>query len=292
MKMDNRVRRLRPNNFALIIGAMKCGTTSLFRLLAQHPEIARAREKEPEFFSDEATLTRGMDWYLDLWDWDPAFHKIALEASTGYSKAPFLPGVAKRISEVENAKFRFIYIIRNPVDRIVSHVRHGLYEGWSGSLDEGIEDHVIDVTRYAAQIDQYLLHFPRASLFLLTLEEFREDPEPALRKICRFLGVAEDFQFDDLHALHNSGARYVAPPAFWAGLQLESIVCRVVPLRARHALRRTVTDMFGTKARLGRYEVTEEEKAYVLKRLAPDLERLRSVYGIDVDRLWRNPDYT
>ncbi|MCZ6773757.1 MAG: hypothetical protein O7G83_17495 [Proteobacteria bacterium] len=50
--------------------------------------------------------------------------------------------------------------------------------------------------------------------------------------------------------------------------------------------------MFGTKERLGRYEVTEEEKAYVLKRLALDFERLRSVYGIDVDRLWRNSDYT
>ena len=73
---------------------------------------------------------------------------------------------------------------------------------------------------------------------------------------------------------------------------LESIICKVVPGQARQTFRRTLTDMFGTKARLGRYEVTEEEKAYVLKRLALDFERLRSVYGIDVDRLWRNSDYT
>ncbi|MCZ6773756.1 MAG: sulfotransferase [Proteobacteria bacterium] len=147
--MDNREQRSRPRNLALIIGAMKCGTTSLFRILAQHPEIAPSREKEPEFFSDEAIFACGMDWYLDLWEWDPARHKIALEASTGYSKTPFRPGVAKRISEVENAKFRFIYMMRNPVDRIVSHTRHGLYEDWSESLDEGITEYMIDVTRYA-----------------------------------------------------------------------------------------------------------------------------------------------
>ncbi len=39
------------NNFALIIGAMKCGTTSLFSYLAQHPEISACQPKEPDFFS-------------------------------------------------------------------------------------------------------------------------------------------------------------------------------------------------------------------------------------------------
>ncbi len=195
---------------------------------------------------------------------------------------------------MENAKFRFIYMMRNPVDRIVSHTRHGLYEDWSESLDEGITEYMIDVTRYAAQIEQYLFHFPRESLLLLTLEEFREDPEPALQKICRFLGVAEDFQFDNSDVPYNSGTAY-DPPSIWTGLQrvaaLESIICKVVSRQARHALRQTLTDMLGTTTRLGRYELTEEEKTYVRKRLAPDLERLRSVYGIDVDRLWQNPDF-
>ena len=50
-------------NFALIIGAMKCGTTSLFYYLSQHPEICSCREKEPEFFTNDAKWYQGFNWY-------------------------------------------------------------------------------------------------------------------------------------------------------------------------------------------------------------------------------------
>ena len=54
----------RPSNFALIIGAMKSGTTSLFHLLAQHPEIAAASVKEPNYFSSDDVYSKGWDWYV------------------------------------------------------------------------------------------------------------------------------------------------------------------------------------------------------------------------------------
>ncbi len=76
-----------PTRFGLIIGAMKSGTTSLFELLAQHPQISASAEKEPSFFnrdSDDDEWRR----YTDLWRWDPSRHLIALEASTSYSKSP------------------------------------------------------------------------------------------------------------------------------------------------------------------------------------------------------------
>lgn len=41
------------NNFAVIIGCMKCGTTSLFYYLSQHPQIAACNPKEPNFFADD-----------------------------------------------------------------------------------------------------------------------------------------------------------------------------------------------------------------------------------------------
>ena len=40
-------------NFALIIGAMRCGTTSLFSYLSQHPEVAPSTPKEPDFFAND-----------------------------------------------------------------------------------------------------------------------------------------------------------------------------------------------------------------------------------------------
>lgn len=116
------------NNFALIIGAMKCGTTSLFYYLSEHPQVSAAEDKEPHFFSDDCTFTKGITWYQSLWEWKPE-HRIALEASTTYAMQPKYPNAAQRIAQLENAQFRFIYIMRHPFARIESHVRHLLAEG-------------------------------------------------------------------------------------------------------------------------------------------------------------------
>ena len=63
--------------FAIIIGAMKSGTTSLFHYLSQHPRIAACHEKEPDFFSNPENFAKGLDWYRNLWDWVAELHDIA-----------------------------------------------------------------------------------------------------------------------------------------------------------------------------------------------------------------------
>ena len=47
----------------IIIGAMKCGTSSLHEQLALRPGIFMSRPKEPNFFSDGSNFERGLDWY-------------------------------------------------------------------------------------------------------------------------------------------------------------------------------------------------------------------------------------
>ena len=85
------------DNFALIIGAAKSGTTSLFYYLAEHPEISSCSIKEPNFFTDDEKLSKGWGWYQNLWTWDSEIHKIAMEASTSYTKIPYFPNAAERI---------------------------------------------------------------------------------------------------------------------------------------------------------------------------------------------------
>lgn len=99
--------------FALIVGAMKSGTSNLFSVLSQHPQIAGCNLKEPNFFSDEREFSKGFSYYQDLWDWDPAVHSVALEASTTYTKYPRCEA-AERIVEA-GKDFRLIYIMRNPL---------------------------------------------------------------------------------------------------------------------------------------------------------------------------------
>ena len=73
-------------NFAIIIGAMKAGTTTLFDHLAAHPAIAPASPKEPGFFAFEEKFDAGLASYEALFDFDAESHKWALEASTDYTK--------------------------------------------------------------------------------------------------------------------------------------------------------------------------------------------------------------
>ena len=44
----------------------KCGTTSLFHMLSQHPELSPCNTKEPHFFSIK--YTNGLDWYNNLFE--------------------------------------------------------------------------------------------------------------------------------------------------------------------------------------------------------------------------------
>lgn len=284
------MNRYRPKSFALIIGAMKSGTTTLFELLGQHPEIAACKRKEPSYFNREDAPDVGWEEYQGLWNWDPDRHKIALEGSTSYAKAGWDTGVPERIRRASaKARFRFIYMMRDPIPRMESQVRHGLHAGWGKSLDEGVEKYVVDFTRYAMQVDQYMEHFPRESMLLLTLEELASDPDEVLRRTCTFLGVSPDRAFVGQHEPRNKGTFYQAPSAMtWlANRDLARSVLDLLP----SALRRRLRDAVGRFGRgrhdaLPRWQFTDGEKAEILQRLSSDLRRLRDVYDIDVARHW------
>jgi hypothetical protein len=284
-----------PDSFALIIGAMKSGTTTLFEQLAQHPQIAPARVKEPHYFSEPDVFARGWDWYRGLWSWDPARHRVALEASTSYTTMPARPGVPARIAAVRGARFRFIYILRNPLTQIESNMRHQLFVEGERPLDQGVPPWMIETVSYAMQIDQYLAIFPRDSLLLLTLEEFEREPAAVLRRVCGFLGVDDAFRFQDPAQRFNAGSTFEMAP-LWARIvkmpALRSLAGVLLSRRMRHFLREKVARLPGRQANLGRYQLTAQEQASVLRQLAPDLARLESEYGVPVGRDWPVPTHS
>lgn len=282
----------RPTEFALIVGAMKSGTTSLFELLCQHPEIAGCSRKEPSYFSREEAPREGWNEYLEMWDWDPGRHRIALEASTSYAKAPWVEGVPERIAATSGASFRFLYIMRDPVERMASQIRHSLFEGWGQSLDEGLADAVLDFSRYAMQIDRYTRAFPRDSILLLTLEDLRHEPDDVLRRACDFLGVSPGWTFEGQNEARNRGDFYQVPEvvAWLARRRPVQAVVETLPSPVHRGLRRAVSTLGSDRSdSLGRWKLNQEERDEVLQRLSGDLRRLRDVYGVDVERRWSLP---
>ncbi|PSO62529.1 MAG: hypothetical protein BRC39_05950 [Cyanobacteria bacterium QH_7_48_89] len=270
-----------PNNFALVIGAMKCGTTSLFYYLSEHPQIAECREKESNFFVDDNRFPKGMTWYRSLWQWNDNY-RIALEASPNYTMQPVKPNVAERIAqEKKNAEFRFIYIMRNPLARIESHISQDLGHG---SLNEPkiLERHLA-FSKYAMQLDAFAETFGRDQLCLVLLEDLQRKPEAVLSRVCQFLEVEPNYKFQRLDVIRNSRETSNLYPLLhklrhrsW----MRSLLDLISP-RLRQKLRKPLS-----RKEQYNYKLSEQDRAAALKQLQPDLARLESEYGIDVKGKW------
>jgi hypothetical protein len=173
-----------------VIGAMKAGTTSVHEVLATHPDIAMTRTKEPNFFSER--FSRGKEWYQSL------FNRKARrkgDASPNYSRLHRWPStVINMRAYAPNAKL--IFILRDPIDRIVSHLHHDIHrdrltlakvEHALASIDN---DYVL-TSSYYFQLKQYLGHFSKDNILLLSFEELRDNPVSFFQKITLFLDIAQ-----------------------------------------------------------------------------------------------------
>lgn len=257
--------------FAIIIGAMKSGTTSLFHHLSSHPEVLPCRVKEPKFFSDEKKWAYGFDWYRSLWDLRDTDQRVALEATTDYAKHPAVPSPARRIAEAPG-EFRLLYILRNPLDRIESHHTHAFERGWTEQpLEDGVVEHHINVSRYAMQLDRYLEHFEREAILLLDFEDLKRDPLALMQRVCGFLEIDPEHPFLELDRAHNTLREASAPRS------------RLARLAARLGLRRLRPPRFSAPP-ARRFQLSPEQREFALGELRDDLRRLRDEHGFDVSR--------
>jgi len=183
-----------------IVGAMKCGTTAMHKVLGQHPEIAMSREKEPCHFVAPEDLA--IHWPSQLeWQDLTAYHalfettpetRIRGEASTLYGKLPLFQGVARRIFDY-NPNARILYLMRNPFDRLVSHFLQEYQRGqMSGPIEEAAEREVrlIAYGDYASQLAPYFALFPRPQIHTIVSERTWTDPQHVMDELTDWLGVS------------------------------------------------------------------------------------------------------
>lgn len=173
----------------LIVGAMKCGTSTLQAQLATQSGIFMTTPKEPNFFSDDAVYALGQGWYEALFD-AALPDDLKGEASTHYTKLPTYPDCLPRLKAVLNAP-KLIYLIRNPVERAVSHYIHEWSMGvMSGNIETAFLEHpeLISYGCYAEQIEPYVEAFGTGNIFLTSLEDMMRQPQVTLDQVGQFLG--------------------------------------------------------------------------------------------------------
>lgn len=282
-------RRKRSSHFVLpnflIIGAAKSGTTSLHRQLRQHPDIflPGGRWKEPTFFSDHGPgrWSRGLDWYESLFSgWQG--ERAVGEASTSYTKAPFHDGVPARIRQFL-PDVKLIYLVRDPVDQIVSHYRQlvfhdGLRDGFEDAIrNQGV---LIETARYAYQLQAYRAYFPDTRIRVLPFDRYVQDPVGEARALCRFLGVDDRIELP-LERAHNASAERRLMVPVHSG-RVYRAVQRVLPAPL----------LQGFDAMFTRPLPAPDRSAPVLRqlreRLAPEVRELEAMTGLDLAH-WRRP---
>ncbi|HKK62988.1 MAG TPA: sulfotransferase [Bacteroidales bacterium] len=177
----------------MILGAQKCGTTTLSEILRNHPSFEACRTKEPHFFSQKRDWRKYLDEYHSLF----SLREDALyfEASTTYTFYPHRKfNIWDDLYEY-NPKLKFIYLVRNPIDRIISSYMHS-YE--KGHTDLAIEDAIInerfflDITRYYTQISPFIERFGREKVLIIDFEDLINNQNETLQKVSDFLLIDSD----------------------------------------------------------------------------------------------------
>ncbi len=179
----------------VIIGAMKCGTTSLHEYLGYHPSISMSRRKEMNFFVHHQNWSKGLGWYRAHF---PEAKQVVGEASPNYTRYPVFAGVPERMHMVvPNAKL--IFCVRDPIERMVSHYLHAYSLGRENRTVEAAfrqrdNNPYLLCSRYMYQLEQYLPFYDPAQIKLVVLEELYKNPLETLRDIFYFLGVDPSYE--------------------------------------------------------------------------------------------------
>lgn len=211
--------RLRSLPHFIIIGGMRCGSTSLYQYLAQHPNVYPAIRKEVHFF--DRHYVRGPNWYrahFPCWLWFPFIRATrGASAVTGEATAyySFHPLAAPRIAELM-PQVRVIAILRNPVARAYSHYWHEVKRGREKlSFTEAIESEADRLEgeaeklcsepnyssfhhahfsylargRYAEQLEAWMKFFPGNQILVLQSEDFFANTAAVLDRVSTHLGL-------------------------------------------------------------------------------------------------------
>lgn len=175
-------------------GAMKSGTTTLYRLLRQHPDIHLPR-KEIRFFSPD-NWHKGFDWYKSIFN-NYKGQKIIGEITPQYM---YYPEAVERIHNLLGYDIKFVFLLRNPVQRAYSdyrmHQRVGLYakpfEDFIAGAPLPKDLDFVNKGLYAHQIGRFLRYYPVEHMKFVIFEEFIKNQEQILKEIFDFLGVDRD----------------------------------------------------------------------------------------------------
>jgi len=176
-----------------VIGAMKGGTSTLWKGAFENEAVSPSQSKEVNFFLEDSPLDKLENLYK------AQFNKpdqVKIDVSPNYSRRHLFPGVANRIHQA-NPNAKILYLVRNPIDRIVSHLHHDMFRDRINkhNFDQRLfqnEDYA-KTSSYFFQIEDYLKFFKKSQILILQMERMKSDPYGFCAEFASFLNL-QDFK--------------------------------------------------------------------------------------------------
>jgi Sulfotransferase domain len=289
-----------------VVGHPKCGTTALYDMLCQHPQIYMSPIKEPRFFVADDELRFPLmrqtteEKYLSLFDGaEPG--QITGEASPQYLGSVS----AARAIAGANSGARIIAILRDPVSFIRSlhyhYVRRGIDRpGDLGSAFAAGAQHPLwryyrDRVRYVDQLERYHAVFPNDQILVLVYDDYRWSNLETIRRVFRFLDIDDELDVAPRELNAAAGVRSHVAAAAWQRLmmgqdRLSAALGRAARSTIPHRARDAVRGLYRRANLIPPAPVDEELMAQLRLQLAAEVRRTSDYLGRDLARLWGYPD--
>lgn len=282
----------KPNLF--IVGAPKCGTTSMYQYLKQHPQIYMADVKEPHYFSSDVMLPRVIrdeDMYMSL------FSSVQREFIVGEASASYLYSelAARKIKDFSPDAY-IIIILRNPVDMIYSLHSQRVYSGIEEEADfetallfehdrrmgkRHIKDdffRYLSIGQFSQQVRRYLDAFGNDKVRVIIFDDFVRDTEDIHQNVLNFLGVDPEFMPSFSRANVNKEARLRA---------LSLVTHKLKPRKGAtlHPIRSPLVKILKkiNTRKIPRKSLDPNIRVQLQKEFAPDIVKLSEILGRDLN---------
>ena len=257
----------------VIIGAMKGGTTSLYRYIASHPDVVPSSIKETNFFRTVDDFNKGLNWYKSLFKKNG---KLAFEASTNYTKRHIFPGVPARMHSVL-PETKLIYVLRDPMERFVSHYVHNYAHGresrpFSETIREP-ESNYLQTSRYYYQIQAFLEYYSDKQLFLIESERLRKDTVGVVNDVFNFLELSPKYETDVLEKRFH-----VSSEKKRISLLEKKLMSRTNNPYLQAGIRLVTTPL---RKSIEWPSLSPVDRSILTETIAPDIEKLRRFSGLE-----------
>ena len=263
----------------IIIGAMKCGTSTLATQIGLQQGLFMTNPKEPNYFSNDDVFAKGRDWYAGLFaqalDGD-----IKGEASTHYTKRPDYPQALTRM-KAALPEVKLVYMIRNPMDRLVSHYIHAWSEGdVTASLDVAIDEHraLVDYGRYGWQLAPFIDAYGVDAVLLTSLERLKSEPDAELERVAAHIGHKGPVAWNTEQAAQNVSAQRIRKFPLYKLLIENPVATRLRRTLVPQALRNKIR---ASRQMQERPEIPQRARASLQAQFKVDLGILQSTFPGD-----------